>query len=262
MQNSVALPTTALLGFLLVLCRISGVFIFLPVPAFQYGSDSARIFLSLTATLALFPQWPKLEHLEQSIGALTVLILSEFALGLTLGLGVAFVLEMLQMFAQVAGLQAGYGFASTIDPNSQSDSGVLLVVAQTFGGLLFFAAGLDREVIRVFAGSLTQFPPGHFVLTTGIAEALVRLSSGIFSLGVRLAFPIVALLGLIDLSLALLGRLNAQLQLITLAFPIKMLAALILFAWLGAVEFRIFHSYAEQYLAFARGVVRGVAHGR
>ena len=48
----------------------------------------------------------------------------------------------------------------------------------------------------------------------------------------RLALPVVALLMLVDLALALLGRLNAQLQLLTLAFPAKMLAALLLLAWM------------------------------
>jgi flagellar biosynthesis protein FliR len=59
----------------------------------------------------------------------------------------------------------------------------------------------------------------------------------------------------VDLALALLGRLNAQLQLISLAFPVKMLAAMLLFAWIAAVEPRIFNSYAAQFLAVARHVL-------
>ena len=52
------------------------------------------------------------------------------------------------------------------------------------------------------------------------------LGSSIFSTGVHLALPLMTLLFLIDLSIGLLGRLNSQLQLIALAFPAKMLAAL------------------------------------
>jgi flagellar biosynthetic protein FliR len=50
--------------------------------------------------------------------------------------------------------------------------------------------------------------------------------------GLRLAMPVVALLLLVDIALALAGRIHQQLQLLTLAFPIKMLAAL---AFLGVV---------------------------
>ncbi len=254
MRNSLGISASTLIGFLLVLCRVSGVFVFVPMPGLRTGSDSARIFAVLAITMALFPVWPKVDHLEQSIGALTVDIASEAVFGITIGLGVALVMEVLSMAAQVSGLQAGFGFASTIDPNTQNDSGILLVVAQTFAGLLFLATGLDREVIRVFAASLEKFPPGQFMLTAGMAEAIIRLSSGIFSLGIRLALPIVALLGLVDLALALLGRLNAQLQLISLAFPIKMIAAMLLFGWIAAIEPRIFNSFAGQFVAFARHV--------
>jgi flagellar biosynthetic protein FliR len=255
MHNNFGISTASLLGFLLVLCRVSGVFVFLPIPGLRSGADTARIIVVLAITMSLFPLWPQAAHMEQSISRLTAAVASEAALGITIGLGVAFVMEVLQMAAQVSGLQAGFGYASTIDPNTQNDSSVLLVVAQTLAGLLFLSSGLDREVLRVFAASFEKFPPGQFSLSAGIAEAIVRLGSGVFSLGVRLALPIVALLGLVDLSLALLGRLNAQLQLITLAFPIKMLAALVLFAWIAAVEPRIFNSYAAQFLALSRHIM-------
>jgi flagellar biosynthetic protein FliR len=57
--------------------------------------------------------------------------------------------------------------------------------------------------------------------------------------GVRLALPIVALLVMVDVALALLGRINAQLQLLSLAFPAKMLTTLILLSWLAAMFPRI-----------------------
>jgi flagellar biosynthetic protein FliR len=257
MRNSFGISVATLISFLLVLCRISGIFAFLPIPGLRSGADSARIVAVLAITVSLYPLWPNVIHMDQSIGALTAAIVSEAILGVTIGLGVAFVMELLSMAAQVSGLQAGFGFASTIDPNTQNDSGVILIAAQTLAGLLFLASGLDREVIRIFASSLEKFPPGQFVLNASIGEAIVKLSGGIFSLGVRLALPVIALLGLVDLALALLGRLNAQLQLVSLAFPVKMLAAMLLFAWIVAIEPRIFNSYAGQFLLVARHIVGG-----
>jgi flagellar biosynthetic protein FliR len=257
MRNSFAIPVSTLLGFLLVLCRVSGIFVFLPIPAFRSGADSARVVAVLAITISLYPLWPNLTHMDQSVSAMAAAIASEALLGITIGLCVAFVMELLSMAAQVSGLQAGFGFASTIDPNTQNDSGVLLIAAETLAGLLFLASGLDREVIRAFAGSLEKFPPGQFALSADIGAAVVKLSGGIFSLGVRLALPVIALLGLVDLALALLGRLNAQLQLVSLAFPVKMLAAMILFAWIAAVEPRIFNSYAGQGLTVVRQIVGG-----
>jgi flagellar biosynthetic protein FliR len=54
-----------------------------------------------------------------------------------------------------------------------------------------------------------------------------------------MALPVVALLLMVDVSLALLGRLNAQLQLLSLAFPLKMLIALAVLSWVAALFPRI-----------------------
>ena len=70
-----------------------------------------------------------------------------------------------------------------------------------------------------------------------------------FSIGLRVALPIVALLILIDFALALLGRVQQQLQLLSLAFPAKMAAALALLAALAPVIPKMFSAAAEHTLA-------------
>jgi len=124
-----------------------------------------------------------------------------------------------------------------------------LPVSQLAAGLLFFTLGLDREIIRAFARSLDAFPAGSFALAPAGAEQILRLASGMFSVGLRLAMPAIALLLLVDLALALLGRLNAQLQLLVLAFPVKMMAAIALLATLAVLFPRVYRDYAGQVLA-------------
>ena len=75
-------------------------------------------------------------------GVFIVWVLSEAAFGIVAGVLVGLTPEAIVMGAQMLGLQAGYGYASTIDPNTQADSGILLVLAQLLAGLLFFALGL------------------------------------------------------------------------------------------------------------------------
>src|SRR5262249_49874753 len=144
------------------------------------------------------------------------------AIGITIGLGVAFILECFVMGAQVLSLNAGFSFAQTIDPSTQAESGVLLVFAQLAGGLVFLSLGLDREVIRTLAYSLDVHPAGAWIARPA-AEPLLRLGGNMLALALRLAMPAVALLVLSDVAMGLLGRLNAQLQLLTLAFPVKMM---------------------------------------
>ena len=237
-----------LLGFLLVLARVAGVFVFVPLPGFAGSPAAARIVLSFALTISLFPFWPAVAGLDQSLARLLGFIVMDAAVGMALGLTVSFAFEAMKLAAQVGGLQAGFGYASTIDPTSEADSSLLLVIAELFSGLLFFATGLDRQVLAILAGTIRTIPPGYptdLFRMHGTPEVLARLGGELFAYGLRLAFPVIAFLLLVDLTLAFLGRVNAQLQLITLAFPVKIMAALVLFALLAPVYARVFHQFAQ-----------------
>jgi len=226
------LSSSVLMGFLLTMARVSSVFVFVPVPGLKSAVDPARILLMMGVSVALFPVWPRVPA-ETPPGLLAVWILSEAALGVGIGLAVAFAVEAFSVGAQLIGMQAGYSFASTIDPSTQADSTVLIVLAQTSAAVLFFVMGLDREILRIFARSMQTYPPGSFVLTRGAAETVLLAGSTMFSTGLRLALPIIAVMVMVDISLALLGRVNSQLQLLSIAFPIKMMVAVGLLAWLS-----------------------------
>jgi flagellar biosynthesis protein FliR len=249
MHTSPTIPASVLYGFLLVLARISGVFVFLPLPGFEAGPSAAKITLALILTFGMYSRWPVLDPVPQSMLQVGGWMIAEAAIGVATGLAVAFLIEAVSFAAQAISTQAGFAYASTIDPNTEADSTVLLLLAQLTAGLLFFAMGFDRVLLNVLARSLETHPPGAFVVSRASVEALVMLGSSIFSTGVHLALPLMTLLFLIDLSIGLLGHLNSQLQLIALAFPAKMFTALAalsflvllipkLYEQLGAASFR------------------------
>ena len=150
---------------------------------------------------------------------------------------------------QTLGMQAGYSYATTIDPSSQADSGILQVLAHLTAALLFFALGLDGHLLRIFARSLTSRPPGTFSFGADALNTILELGAEMFRLGVRLALPVVGFLMLADLAMALLGRINAQLQLLTLAFPVKMLAALAVLAAMAGLFPVLYEQSAARSLA-------------
>jgi len=241
MPVNTTLPLGTLYAFLLVLTRVGGAFVFVPLPGLQSAPMPARAAFALGFTLALAARWPVIDAAAVSPAQLAAWAAAEAASGIAIGVATSVVLEAFTLAAQVCGLQAGYSFASTIDPNTQADSGILLVFAQLMTGLLFFAVGLDREVLRLFALSLDKVPLGAYALGPAAAQSLIRSGASLFSVGLRLAFPVVALLVMMDVALALLGRVNQQLQLIHLAFPAKMLVALLVLSWVAMRLPRIVH---------------------
>src|SRR5581483_196050 len=252
MGTELKLEIGTLYSFLLVLARISGVFVFVPLPGIKAGPDLVRAALAGSITIALLPLWPAIPSSGVTFGTLVGWLLAEAGLGIGVGIAVAFLAETFQVGAQILSLQAGYSFASTIDPASGADSSVMLSIAQTAAGLLFFTLGLDRQVLQAFALSLTAHPPGQVALRASMLNQVIQAGSAMFSTGLRLVLPILAMLIIVDLSLALLARLNSQLQLITLAFPVKMMLSLGLLAWLLLVFPKVFTQASGPVLRLVR----------
>jgi flagellar biosynthetic protein FliR len=245
MHVNPAIPASVLYSFLLVLARISGVFIFLPLPGLEAGPSAAKITLATILTFGMYSRWPNLDPIPQSMMQVAGWMVAEAAIGLATGLAVAFLIEAVTFAAQAISTQAGFAYASTIDPNTEADSTVLILLAQLTAGLLFFAMGFDRVVLTILARSLETHPPGAFIASRASVEGLVSLGSSIFSTGVHLALPLMTLLFLIDLSIGLLGHLNSQLQLIALAFPAKMLAALAALSFLVLLIPKLYQQLGE-----------------
>jgi flagellar biosynthetic protein FliR len=246
-------------SFLLVATRISGAVAFVPIPGMRNAPALPKIMLILTLSLALAPAWTPAPGtaLPQTALAYIRCIAAEAAFGLSAGIVVVWLSESLVMAMQVLGMQAGYAYASMIDPTTQADSGMLPVLAQLSGLMLFFAVGLDREVLRVFGASLSAVPPGSFLITAGAAEVIIRHTAAMLSLAARLALPLVALLLLVDLALALLGRLNQQLQLLTLAFPAKMLVSLVVLSSLAGLIPVLYRQASDSAVRILWGIAGG-----
>lgn len=251
MPTDLPVSLATIQAFAFVLARISGAIVLVPLPGLNAAPAPVRVILSLSFTIALFPAWPVVQGMT-TLGAFVGAMLAESAYGLALGLTVAFILEVFVLAAQMLSVQAGYSYASTIDPTTQADSTVLLVIAQLTGGLLFFALGLDRRILTAFAVSLQTHPPGSLLFTSAMGYDLIQLGSALFSTAFKMALPLLALLLMLDLSLGLMGRLNAQLQLVTLAFPVKTLAVISLFAWSILLFPRTSANYIEVAFALTR----------
>ncbi len=252
MPHHINLSVETLYGFLLVLTRVAATFTVIPLPHLRDATVTPRIVLFLAITLALQSTWPAIPVSliggPSEVWTLLERMAAETAFGLAIGLAAALLSESFTLAMQILGIQAGYGYASSIDPTSAADSGVLVVMAQLSSWLLLLAFGIDRHVVRALAASLEKYPAGAFAITPEARSAVLSLGSVVFTTAVRLALPVVALLLLVDIAFALFGKLHAQLQLLSLAFPAKMLTTLGVLALLTAAFPRVYEGIA------ARGV--------
>ncbi len=229
-------------SFVLALTRVAGLWVFVPIPGGPATPEVVRVVSSVGLTIVLFPFWPHLPLSSPSIGQILSWMASEAAFGITAGLIMTVLAEAFTFGAQVLSLQAGFSYASTIDPTNHTDTGILALLVQLLAGFLFFSIGAERWLISALAESFHRIPAGAYTPEPATALAITRLFGQALTLGLRCALPVVSLLVLLDLALALASRVNAQLQLLSLAFPAKLALSFVALALAVSVIPDLYHS--------------------
>lgn len=256
------LPALWLVHYGLLLARMAGLATFLPLPGLQRAPAMPKVVLAAALALVMQPLAGTAVGMEvfdpaSGVWLLAKLLASETALGLALGAALRLLIEAFGLAAQALGFQAGYSYVNMVDPTSEVDASILNVLFALLAGLLFFALDLHLFAVRVLADSLQTIPLGGFATRPAHAAAMIRLSADMVAYAVRLALPVVGLLLLIDLTLGLLNQVHPRMQLLTLAFPAKIIAATAaLYPVLRSAP-RVFASFAERVAEWATALVAG-----
>ena len=224
------LPAALLVNYALLLLRMSALTLFVPFPGARRGLAASRIALAVALAALLSPlAHTQLDPAWMSGGAaawsLLALCASEMTLGAAIGCTVRLLLESFGLAAQALGFQAGYSYVNMVDPTSEVDASILNVLLALLASLLFLALDLHLFLVKALAESLRAAPLGSFVTRPLHADLMVKLGGAMFTTALRLALPVMALLLLIDLTLGLLNQVHSRMQLLTLSFTLKIVAA-------------------------------------
>jgi flagellar biosynthetic protein FliR len=149
-------------------------------------------------------------------------VLQQVLVGVSLGFAVRIVFAAIEFAGEVIGLQMGLNFASFFNPMSGGEE---TAVSRFFGvsiSWLFIVSGGHLLVIAAVVQSFTAFP------VTGDPFAFLRVvepqrwGAEIFSLGLWIALPLVAMLLFTNLVLGVISRVAQQMNIFAIGFPITL----------------------------------------
>jgi flagellar biosynthetic protein FliR len=207
---------------ILVLIRLSAVVAWAPYfSAIALPARTKAIFVLLMANL-LTPVIAGLPESHPTLGLAA--ILGEVAVGMLFGLTLALLNEMLLFAGELIGLQLSFSLVNLLDPSSTIQTPLMGELFQLLGTLVLITGGLDRILLRSFVRSFHAAPLGAFVLSPLTSAVLIRAAGGIFLAGVELAAPVLAATLLVDVAVALMGKLSPQLPAMSLTVPVKTMA--------------------------------------
>jgi flagellar biosynthetic protein FliR len=205
--------------WVLVLTRITGLLAAFPVLGSEQMPLQLRAALGALLATVILPVIPVPAMVPTGLPELAGLMASELAIGLLLGTVVAWVLEAVAFAGTLMDTQMGFSFVQFLDPATSQSSSVSGSLMMQMAALLVFITGLHHQMILALVDSYRVAPMGHGVPLQ--VMGLVSLLGQLLAKGFQLAFPVLAVLFLLDLILGISGKFMPQLQLLQLSFPLK-----------------------------------------
>ena len=217
-----------LVGFILVLARLTPLFIFAPLFSSKLVPYRVRGIVAVGLAVGLAPL--ALDGGKPPVDALGIaeLVAKEFLIGLAFAFAVGLLLSALQVAGGLLDTMIGFSFGASVDPlTGNQGSAVLTQLYGLMGVLVFIAINGDGVVIRGFAETFELVGllemPNLSALLDGVLDAFL----GLFASALQVAAPVVLALVLTDAAFGLVTRVVPQLNVFSVGLPAKVLVGIV-----------------------------------
>ncbi len=232
MRIDISLLPVLAAAFMLVFARIGAMVMLLPGLGESNIPVRIKLSVALLLTLIILPLHRADYHIDMgSMASLIVMMLYEILIGIVLGATARVTLAALQVAGSVIAQQLGLGFATSVDPTTQGQQGVLIGNFLTLLGVtMLFATDSHHLVIAALNDSYTIFSPGELVPSGDVAALATRAFTAAFKIGMQLSAPFLVFGLVFNIGLGVLARLMPQMQVYFVGVPLSIITGFLIFA--------------------------------
>ena len=212
-------------AFLVLISRIGGLLAALPILSGRTVPMKVKLALILVLGVVLSPVI-HLPSMSYDPVILAAGLVSEMAIGLTIGLAVRLFFGALEFAGEMIGIQMGFGIAQLFDPMTSIQTPMMAQYFTLVASLVFLSLNAHVLVVATIVSSYDAIPAFGTTLPSGLGDEVLRLSQHMFTIGFKLAAPVLITILLINILLAILGRAVSQINVFVLSFPITIAGGL------------------------------------
>ena len=198
--------------------------LFTTMPLFADRGVPVRVRIGLAFLIAFCAQasMPPIAAVALDSSAGVLAVVQQVLIGLSLGFAVKIVFAAVEFGGELIGLQMGLNFAAFFNPMTASED---TAVSRFFGvavSWLFIVMGGHLMLIGAIVQSFIAFPVSSEPFAFLRAVEPHRWGAEIFSLGLWIALPLVAMLLFANLVLGIISRVAQQMNIFAIGFPITL----------------------------------------
>jgi flagellar biosynthetic protein FliR len=211
-----------LLGFMMVLTRISALFLVLPV--FGWKIIPSRVKIAVVVLLAIFHSTITpfaINTSETSVLEAILLIANEATYGLSLGLVATVLFSAVKVSGRIVERQMGLAMAQILDPLTGENSQPLGSLLEMVFVIMFLNANGHHFLLSIISRSYETFPAGSIPTIPVLAGGVIKSGSALLSAGLRLAAPMLAAFLVLLIVLAVLARMVPEMNILFISLPVR-----------------------------------------
>jgi len=165
--------------------------------------------------------------IPDSIWGYVLQAIGEVMIGLELGLISSLIIYLFQMSGHLLDIQIGFSISALFDPLTGAQNTIIAHLMYMFALVVFLSLNGHHSLILALVKSYELQPLNAVNLGAGAQEVVLRTYTGIFSLSLRVAAPVVLVLVITDMALGLIARTASQMNIFMLTFPLKVFIGLV-----------------------------------
>jgi flagellar biosynthesis protein FliR len=219
---------SAVIRLAILLVRPGVVMAFAPGLGGSSVPSRAKVALTVLFAIGLLPVVTVPD--SPSALALTGVIAREAAIGLSLAAAMQALVSGVELAGYLSGYQIGYSYAATIDPMTGARNNTLTALFGLVALLTLLSINGHHAVLRALAASYEGLPIGTGAVGASLAARVQDLLGMIFTIGMRLAAPIVIVMLVVEVAVGLIARSAPSLGFMVVGYPIRLALGLFVLA--------------------------------
>ena len=213
--------------FLLVLTRITGLFLFTPMITSNSIPRIYKALLSFMFAVAIYPFVPTgvLPPVVDTL-SLVPMLFTELLIGVVIGLIAGIPMMMIQLGGYIMGYQMGLSLAQSFNPELDTNSSVVGQLLFFMSIFIYISVGGFETIFTILADSFHTIGSGSFTVGDTPLDLLVSVLGSGFELALRVASPIMGVVSMLMISMGFIMKTMPQINIMSIGFSIQILAGL------------------------------------
>ncbi|MEX2213943.1 MAG: flagellar biosynthetic protein FliR [Phycisphaeraceae bacterium] len=224
-------------AWLMVMFRITGIFVIAPVLGSNTIPGRIKILFALVLSFCVYPMLltpgkPSagfvghvVDH-GMSMWAMGGAVAMELLLGIVIGYGATLPIIAMQTAGHIVDQQMGMGLGGLFNPELNDDGTVSSQFFFILAMMIFMIIGGHRILLATVIGSYDNVPLGGFRVDGHVLDLLIGMLAAMFDLAFRIAAPLLCIVFLETIAMGFIARTVPQMNILSIGFPLRIMVGI------------------------------------